>query len=96
MGAAHGLAGSGALTLVILATMPSRTAGLVYLGSFGLGSVAGMMVASTTLSIPLAVWGLRGAGAARNLSRAVSLASVVFGIYYGASTIAAAMARHLS
>jgi len=53
-------------------------------------------VASTTLSIPLAVWGLRGAGAARNLSRAVSLASVVFGIYYGASTIAAAMARHLS
>ena len=40
VGAAHGLAGSGALTLVILATMPSRTAGLVYLGSFGLGSVA--------------------------------------------------------
>ena len=96
VGAAHGLAGSGALTLVILATMPSRMAGLVYLGSFGLGSVAGMMVASTTLSIPLAVWGLRGAGSARNLSRAVSLASVAFGIYYGASTIAAAMARHLS
>ncbi len=30
VGAAHGLAGSGALTLVILATMPSRAEGLVY------------------------------------------------------------------
>ncbi len=94
VGAAHGLAGSGALTLVILATMPSRAAGLVYLGSFGVGSVAGMMVASTTLSIPLAIWGPDGTGGARTLSRAVSLASVVFGIYYGVSTIAAAMARH--
>ena len=94
VGAMHGLAGSGALTLVILATMPSRMDGLFYLGSFGLGSVVGMMAASTTLSIPLAIWGLKGTGAARTLSRGVSLASVVFGVYYGVTTIAHAIAQH--
>ena len=94
VGAMHGLAGSGALTLVILATMPSRMDGLFYLGSFGVGSVVGMMAASTTLSIPLAIWGLKGNAAAKTLSRAVSLASVVFGLYYGATTIAHAIARH--
>lgn len=94
VGAAHGLAGSGALTLVILATMPSRTDGLLYLGSFGLGSVVGMMAASAALSIPIAAWGLKGSGATLKLSRAVSFASVIFGLFYGATTLAAAIARH--
>jgi hypothetical protein len=94
VGAAHGLAGSGALTLVILATMPSRMDGLFYLGSFGLGSVTGMMAASAALSIPIAAWGVLGSRATLKLSRAISLASVIFGLYYGAATIADAIAHH--
>ncbi len=90
VGAAHGLAGSGGLTLVILATIPSRTDGILYLGSFGLGSVLGMVTASAALSIPIAISGI-GAPAAMRISRAVSLASIVFGVLYGASTLAAAI-----
>ena len=93
VGAMHGLAGSGALTLVILATMPSRVDGLFYLGSFGLGSVVGMMAASAMLSVPITLLGIGGSGATLKLSRAVSLASVIFGLYYGAATIAGASAH---
>jgi len=93
IGAAHGLAGSGALTLVILATMPSRRDGLLYLGCFGFGSIVGMAAASAALSIPLAISGF-GANAMARISRAVSLASVVFGIFYGATTLAGALSGH--
>src|SRR5882672_6836170 len=90
VGAAHGLAGSGALTLVILATMPSRTEGLLYLGTFGFGSILGMAAASATLSIPLALTGLSATVAIR-IARGVSVASIAFGIFYGVTTIAAAL-----
>jgi hypothetical protein len=93
IGAAHGLAGSGALTLVILATMPSRRDGLLYLGCFGLGSIAGMAAASMVMSLPLAIPGVTASWTAR-ISRAVSLASVIFGLFYGATTLAAAISGH--
>jgi sulfite exporter TauE/SafE len=94
VGAAHGLAGSGALTLVILATMPSRMDGILYLSVFGIGSIVGMMAASAALSVPIAVFGLAGPGVTRRLAQGVSLGSVIFGLLYGATTLAAAIARH--
>src|SRR5262249_17785928 len=42
IGAVHGLAGSGALTALVLATLPSTAAQLAYMGLFGLGSTLGM------------------------------------------------------
>ena len=93
VGAAHGFAGSGALTLVILATMPSRVQGLLYLGSFGLGSVLGMACASAALSAPVAMAGM-SARATRRLGRAVSVASILFGLFYGFTTLTHAIARH--
>ena len=87
VGAAHGLAGSGALTLVILATMPSRGEGLLYLGTFGLGSILGMALASATISIPLALTGLSAPWTTR-ITRAVSMASIAFGLFYGATALA--------
>jgi hypothetical protein len=93
VGAAHGLAGSGALTLVILATMPSRADGLLYLGAFGFGSILGMAVASAALSVPLALSGI-GHPAAMRISRAVSFASVIFGLFYGGTILAGAIAGH--
>jgi len=82
------------LTLVILATMPSRMDGILYLGVFGIGSIVGMMAASAALSIPIAVLGLGGPGVTRRLAQGVSLGSVIFGLLYGATTLAAAIARH--
>jgi hypothetical protein len=93
VGAAHGLAGSGALTLLILATMPSRREGLLYLGSFGFGSILGMAAASALLSIPLSM-GRKALPRSTRMTRAVSLASILFGVFYGVSTLAAAIAGH--
>jgi hypothetical protein len=53
VGMAHGLAGSGALTALALATMPSPATALIYLVLFGLGSVVAMAAASGLLGWPL-------------------------------------------
>jgi cytochrome c biogenesis protein CcdA len=52
IGLIHGLAGSGALTLTILTTIKGSLNGILYLIIFGLGSVAGMMLAAGFFSVP--------------------------------------------
>ncbi|TMQ60073.1 MAG: hypothetical protein E6K76_02855 [Candidatus Eisenbacteria bacterium] len=79
---------------MILATMPSRVDGLLYLVLFGFGSIVGMAAASAGLSIPIAVSGLAAPGVTRRLAQAVSFGSVMFGLFYGATTLATAIARH--
>jgi len=66
MGLLHGLAGSGALILLVLATLPSPTAAILYVLVFGLGSTAGMLVLSGLIGVPfaLAVGGSRPVAAA--------------------------------
>ncbi len=52
VGLLHGLAGSGVLVLSVLGTSESVSWGLGYLMVFGIGSVAGMMVAAGVFSLP--------------------------------------------
>lgn len=52
VGLVHGLAGSGALILLVLQEMKSSSEGLAYLLVFGVGSIAGMMLASGVFSLP--------------------------------------------
>jgi cytochrome c biogenesis protein CcdA len=52
VGLIHGLAGSGALILSILTTIKGSLNGILYLMIFGLGSVAGMMLAAGVFSVP--------------------------------------------
>lgn len=52
VGMVHGMAGSAALMLVVLATIPSRTLALFYIGIFGLGSVGGMFLMSALIGLP--------------------------------------------
>ncbi len=61
VGMAHGLAGTGALALVVLTSIPSRLLGLIYLLVFGFGALVGMVVFSALVGLPLA-------GAARRLT----------------------------
>jgi ABC-type nickel/cobalt efflux system permease component RcnA len=55
MGLLHGLAGSGALILLVLATLPSPTAAVLYVLVFGLGSTAGMLLLSGLIGVPFAL-----------------------------------------
>lgn len=53
VGLLHGLAGSGALVLSVLSQTSGAVPGITYLLLFGLGSIAGMMVAAGVFSVPL-------------------------------------------
>ncbi len=55
MGMLHGLAGSGALTLLALSTMSSVVQGLFFLLVFGVGSILGMLVFSGLISLPFRI-----------------------------------------
>lgn len=57
MGALHGLAGSAAVLLLVVAAMPSTLAALVYVGVFGIGSTLGMALVSGLIGIPFAAGG---------------------------------------
>jgi sulfite exporter TauE/SafE len=52
VGMLHGLAGSAALMLLVLTTVSSLYQGLLYILIFGLGSILGMTVISTAISLP--------------------------------------------
>src|SRR4029453_744022 len=54
VGAVHGLAGRGALTALVMATIPSIGARLVYLLLFGVGSTLGMAALSGLMGWPIA------------------------------------------
>ncbi len=53
IGMIHGLAGSAALMLAVLATIKSTALAFVYILIFGIGSIGGMMVMSLLLSLPI-------------------------------------------
>jgi len=90
VGAVHGLAGSGALTALVLATLPTTTARVTYMALFGLGSTLGMAALSGMLGWPLARF-----GANRTVGRLVTLTvgcvSTGLGLFWG-YTAAAALA----
>lgn len=53
IGMVHGLAGSAALMLTVLATIKSTALAFAYIIIFGAGSIGGMMVMSLILSLPI-------------------------------------------
>ena len=54
VGMVHGLAGSGALTAMVLADLPSMASRLLYIVLFGAGSIFGMSLLSCGVGLPLA------------------------------------------
>ena len=82
VGAIHGLAGSGALTALVLATLPTTASRIAYMLLFGLGSTIGMAALSGLLGWPLARAGANRR-VLRGLSLAVGCASIALGVYWG-------------
>lgn len=82
VGAVHGLAGSGALTALVMATIPSTGARLVYLALFGIGSTLGMAALSGLMGWPIARVGTHRA-VTRGIAVAVGCISIVLGLYWG-------------
>src|SRR5207253_108941 len=87
VGAIHGLAGSGALAALVLATLPSTAARLAYMALFGLGSTAGMAALSGLLGWPLARLGAHE-NVARGVSFIVGCISMGLGLVWGYPLVA--------
>jgi ABC-type nickel/cobalt efflux system permease component RcnA len=80
VGMVHGVAGSAALTLGVLTTIPSITLGLVYIVVFGLGSIGGMLLMSALIGAPFAMTARRFSKINGGIRLAAGLLSVMFGL----------------
>ena len=78
IGLVHGLAGSAAVMLLLLPTLPSFWVGLGYIILFGVGTMLSMAAITVLLGVPFAIAGSFGF-AGRAVSSVAGGASVVFG-----------------
>ncbi|MEP6712553.1 MAG: hypothetical protein ABJA37_09065 [Ferruginibacter sp.] len=83
VGLVHGLAGSGALIVIVMSQMKGPLDGLTYLVIFGLGCIAGMMLASGLFSIPFS----KKLMLKRNLQIFLITTSAVLCLLYGGKVI---------
>ena len=88
IGLVHGLAGSGALTALVLARMPTLAARLAYIGLFGIGSILGMglLTGLTGVSLHRLQAGARWNAALLGTTGALSL---VLGCWWGWKSVEA-------
>ena len=82
VGAMHGLAGSAALTLLVLTQIQSVWLGLLYLALFGVGSTFGMLLMSGLIGLPFALSGRRLSSLNYGLQTAAGGLSIAFGLWY--------------
>jgi ABC-type nickel/cobalt efflux system permease component RcnA len=82
VGAVHGLAGSAAVSLLVLATLRSTASAVVYLLIFGIGTVIGMTVLTAVMAYPVAM-ALRYRRARQALALCAGVGSIAFGLVYG-------------
>jgi high-affinity nickel-transport protein len=78
-GIVHGLAGSGALTALVITALPSTATRLTYISLFGVGSTVAMAALSGLLGWPISQIGCQPS-VARNLSLFVGIVSTGLGI----------------
>ena len=76
----HGMAGSAAIALIVLAAIHETATGMIYLALFGLGTIAGMIGVTALVAFPLTMT-VSAVGVSRRwLMVASGLVSVVFGL----------------
>ena len=80
VGFVHGLAGSAFVALLVVAAVPGPWLGLLYLGLFGVGTIAGMGLITAALAMPSALTARRFVHMQKYLRLASGLASVAFGL----------------
>lgn len=81
IGIVHGLAGSAAVALLVLATISDPVWALFYLLVFGVGTIAGMMVITAAIALPIHWAGARSARIGAVLRVASGALSLGFGLF---------------
>jgi high-affinity nickel-transport protein len=81
VGVVHGLAGSAAVTLLVLATVREPVWACGYLLVFGLGTLLGMALITTGFALPVATAAHRWDGAAAMIRFSTGVLSLAFGLW---------------
>src|SRR5438132_12453806 len=80
LGLRHGVAGSAAILVLLVAAAPTRAAQLAYFVSFAAGTMVGMLAVSVSLASVVRLASTQGARWASALHVGSALASVVVGV----------------
>ena len=80
VGMVHGMAGSAAVVLLVLATVSDPFWAFAYLALFGLGTVLGMTIVTASIALPASLAVTRVRNARRWLTLASGVASVALGV----------------
>ncbi|MGH7326325.1 MAG: high-affinity nickel-transport family protein [Candidatus Rokuibacteriota bacterium] len=86
IGVVHGLAGTAAVSLLVLTTMPSVLASVIYLAVFGLGTIIGMVSLTAVLAWPVSL-AHRFRVAHRALALGSGLGAICFGLLYAVKVL---------
>jgi len=81
VGLIHGLAGSAAIALLVLTTIRNPVWAIAYLLVFGAGTIAGMMLITSAIAVPVAFTAGRFERINRHLATASGLLSLAFGLF---------------
>ncbi|WP_236561166.1 sulfite exporter TauE/SafE family protein [Pontibacillus sp. HMF3514] len=81
IGFIHGLAGSAAMIVLIVATIDTTVEAVLYLLVFGVGTVTGMMLFTVILGLPFTKCNLQ-AKWMNTLTVGIGFLSILFGTYY--------------
>jgi len=81
VGVVHGLAGSAAIALLVLTTLKTAASALVYLAVFGAGTMAGMMLLTWAMALPISAFSRRFQNAEQQVARVTGLVSIAFGLF---------------
>jgi hypothetical protein len=87
VGVVHGLAGSAAVAILVLAAIPETAWALAYLAVFGVGTVAGMMLVTWLVAAPSIYAARRVARFQRGIRFAAGALSLGFGLLLARSII---------
>lgn len=80
VGVMHGLAGSAALVVLSLKSVPSLSLGFVYIAVFGTGSIVGMAILSMVIALPLRISAGYLVGLHRSMTALVGMFSCALGL----------------
>ncbi len=81
IGVVHGLAGSAAVALLVLATIKSASMAVVYLAIFGAGTLAGMLLLTMAMALPISLISQRFSNVEQLMARVTGLVSIAFGLF---------------
>ena len=86
VGIVHGMAGSAAIALLVMTTIPTPAWEIFYILIFGIGTIAGMMLITACIALPAACTARRFSAWNHRLIYASGLLSLGFGLFVAYQT----------